>query len=106
MGSRNGSRAAALVRRPVLLQAAMLVLVLACVTLGFSAVSASAAPVAPVISGPSAIQFSYHPSGFRAQVIWDAVPTATEYRIYNADTLVHLGTVTSTDCSAARSIWE
>ena len=98
MGSRNGSRAAALGRRPVLLQAAMLMLVLACVTLGFSAVSAFAAPAAPVISGPSAIQFSYHPSGFRAQVIWDAVPTATEYRIYNADTLVHLGTVTSTNC--------
>jgi len=71
----------------------ILLAALACLAIiGLSASVAVAAPVAPVISGPTSVQFSYHPSGFRSAVVWDPVPTAVEYRIYNADTLVLIGT--------------
>jgi len=98
MGSRSGSSQAArsphlFVRRTTALLAA-----LACLTIGLSASVAIAAPVAPVISGPTSVQFCYHPAGFRSAVVWDPVPTATEYRIYNADTLVLIGINTEPSC--------
>jgi len=71
---------------------------LASVAVGLCAAVAVAAPVAPVVSGPTAIQFAYHPAGFRAALAWEPVPTAVEYRIYHAETLYYVGSVTGTSC--------
>ena len=62
---------------------------------GLSATVVFAAPAPPVVSGPTAIQFSYHPSGFRSTLTWAPVPEAVEYRVYDADTLYFVGTVTA-----------
>jgi len=69
-----------------------------CLLIGLGVSVASAAPAAPVISGPTAIQFAYHPAGFRATIAWDPVPTATAYQIYDADTQFYVGSVTGTTC--------
>jgi len=98
MGSRSGSSQAARSPHLFVRRSAKVALVLACLTIGLSASVAVAAPVAPVISGPTSVQFSYHPSGFRSAVVWDPVPTAVEYRIYNADTLVLIGTNYEPSC--------
>ena len=60
-----------------------------------SATVAFAAPNAPVVVGPTAIQFSYHPSGFRSTLTWQPEPDAVEYRVYDADTMYFVGTVTA-----------
>lgn len=71
-------------------------LVLACLLVGSGISVAHAAPAAPVVTGPTAIQFASHPRGFRATMSWQPVPTATSYRIYDADTLFYVGSVTGT----------
>jgi len=71
-------------------------LLVACLLLGLGLSVASAAPVAPAISGPTAIQFAYHPAGFRAALTWEPVPSATEYQIFHADTDYFVGSVAGT----------
>jgi len=64
-------------------------------TVGLSVSTAFGAPVAPVISGPTAVQFISHPLGFRGAISWDPVPTATSYRVYDADTALLISTITT-----------
>jgi hypothetical protein len=77
----------------VLLLRLIPILVLACLALGVTATVALAVPSAPVISGPTSVQFIYHPRGFRGAIGWDAVPSAVSYRIYDADTSMWISTV-------------
>jgi hypothetical protein len=51
-----------------------------------------------VISGPTAIQFAYHPAGFRSTISWQPVPDAVAYQVYHADTGYYVGSVTGTSC--------
>lgn len=68
-------------------------LVLACVEVVLSATATFAAPAAPVISGPTDLQFISHPLGFRGLISWPAVDTATSYRVYDANTATLIVTV-------------
>jgi hypothetical protein len=65
----------------------------ALLALNLSPSIAHADPVAPSISGPTALQFIYHPRGFRGLISWNRVHTATEYRVYDADTTELISTV-------------
>jgi hypothetical protein len=62
---------------------------------GLFATTALAAPAAPVISGPTSLSFIQHPLGFRGALSWEPVPTATSYRVYDADSAMLITTVTS-----------
>jgi len=73
-------------------------LLVACLLAGLGVSVASAAPAAPSISGPTAIQFASHPAGFRATMTWEPVPSATKYQIYHADTDYYVGSVPGTSC--------
>lgn len=77
------------------LPAVTVALVLACLAIGLFPTVALAAPAAPEISGPTDLRFISHPLGFRGTVSWPSVDTATEYRVYNADTAVLIATVTN-----------
>ena len=72
-----------------------IVLVFAIIAAAVFATSAIAAPVAPVISGPTDLKFIQHPLGFRGAIGWASVPTATAYRVYDADSSALISTVTT-----------
>jgi len=98
MKSHDGSQTNAWLRRIVARPLATAVLALACLLVGMPAAVASAAPAAPVISGPARIQFSADPDGFVSTLTWDAVPGAVEYRVYHAETNYYVGSVTEPSC--------
>lgn len=81
--------------RRSILPAVTVALVLACLAVGLTATPALAVPAAPAISGPTDLRFISHPLGFRGTVSWQAVDTAVEYRVYNADTTTLIATVTT-----------
>jgi hypothetical protein len=68
---------------------------MASLSLSLFATAVLATPAAPVISGPTSVTFIQHPRGFRGALSWDAVPTATAYRVYDAHTAAVLATVTA-----------
>ena len=98
MTSHDGSQMDAWLRRIVARPLATAVLALACLLVGMPSAVASAAPAAPVISGPTRIQFSADPDGFVSYLTWDAVPGAVEYRVYHAETNYYVGSVTEPSC--------
>jgi hypothetical protein len=94
MKARTFDRAAS--SRGILLLRLIATVALVTVAVGYSASAALAAPVAPVISGPTSLKFIHHPLGFSGAVTWSPVPTAVSYRVYDADTSTLLSTVTGT----------